>query len=131
MNQVCLVGRVCKEIELRQTQSNMHVTEFALAVNRRKKGDGADFITCVAWNKTAELMAQYVRKGDRIGITGHIQTGRYENKDHINIYTTKVIVDNMEFLESRRADAENAPADAPPPSGPNDFTEVEDDELPF
>lgn len=102
MNKVMLVGRTTKDIELRYTtgQSRTAVAKFTLAVDRIGKDKGADFISCVAFGKTAEAMDKYVKKGHRIGIAGRIQTGSYE-KDGIKIYTTDVVVSEMEFLQPK------------------------------
>ena len=102
MNIICLVGRTTKDIELRHTGSGTAVCNFSLAVNRQKKDDPADYISCIAWNKTAEILSQYVKKGHRIGITGRLQTGSYKNKDGYTIYTTDVVVESLEFLESKQ-----------------------------
>ena len=74
MNNVSLIGRLTKDVEERRTQNGTPVASFTLAVNRRKKEDGADFIPCIAWDKAAETIAKYVHKGDLFGVTGHIQT---------------------------------------------------------
>lgn len=129
MNNVSLTGRTTDYIEVRYTQSQKAVTRFTLAVNRDvKKDDGtreADFITCVAWGKTAELLGKYVQKGDRIGVVGRIQTGSYE-KDGRKIYTTEVIVEKLEFLQNKREEPHEEPQS-------NDFVPLEDtdDDLPF
>ena len=110
MNSVCLVGRLTRDPELRYTTSGMAVVRFTLAVDRRmskgrrmeaeaKNQPTADFISCTAWGKTAETISNYVFKGQRLGVEGRIQTGSYE-KDGQRIYTTDVIVNNMEFLEA-------------------------------
>jgi single-strand DNA-binding protein len=101
MNNVILIGRTTKEIDLRYTTGTnpTAVTLFTLAVDRMK--DGTDFIGCVAFGKTAELMDRYVHKGDKVGIIGRIQTGSYE-KDGRKIYKTDVIVERVEFLGSQR-----------------------------
>ena len=126
MNRVALTGRVTKDIESRMSQSGKEVARFTMAVNRRKKEDGADFISCVAFGKTAEVMAKYVKKGTQIGITGRIQTGSYD-KDGKNVYTTDVIVDEMEFLESKK-EIQTEPASAPEMMDiPDNIT----DDLPF
>ena len=101
MNSVQLIGRLTKDVEERRTQSGGAVAYITLAVDRRKKDAGADFIRCTAFNKVAELLGQYVSKGDRIGVTGHIKTGSYE-KDGRRVYTTDVIIDSLDFLESRK-----------------------------
>lgn len=129
MNRVDIVGRVVRDIEVRYTQSGHAVTGFTVAVSRRKKVDGADFITCVAWGKTAELMGQYVKKGDRIGVSGRIQTGSYE-KDGVTHYTTDVYADEVEFLEPKRAEKKEAePTELTPEE--LGFYAVEDGDLPF
>ncbi len=99
MNNVVLIGRLTKDVELQMTQSNKIFTKFTLAVNR--KTDETDFINCVAWNKTAELMNQFLRKGSLIGIEGHIQTRSYENQHGQRVYVTEVLVNTLEFLEKK------------------------------
>ncbi|RVU55078.1 single-stranded DNA-binding protein [Anaerosphaera multitolerans] len=110
MNNVCLIGRLTRDPELRYTPSGAAVVRFTIAVDRRmskerkmeaeaKNQPTADFISCTAWNKTAELIANYLQKGRRIGVQGRIQTGSYE-KDGRTVYTTDVIVDTMEFLDA-------------------------------
>lgn len=103
MNKVILTGRTTKDIDLRYStgQKQTAIARFTLAVNRYRKDDGADFISCVAFGKTAENMDRYVHNGDKVGIIGHIQTGSYE-KDGRKIYTTDVIVEETEFLSSQR-----------------------------
>ena len=105
VNNVVLVGRLTKDVELRYTQSGMAVAKFILAVNRQFKKEGqpdADFITCTAFGKTAENLANFMRKGSQIGVVGNIQTGSYDDKDGKRVYTTDVICNNIQFLESRR-----------------------------
>lgn len=104
INNVTLVGRLTKDVELKYTQGGMAVAKFILAVNRQFKKDGqpeADFITCTAFNKTAENLANFMRKGSQIGVIGSIQTGSYDDKDGKRVYTTDVICNNIQFLESR------------------------------
>lgn len=96
MNQVTLLGRVTKDIELKGI-----VCAFTLAVTRKSK-DETDFISCKAFGKTAEMLAQYVVKGQQIGIVGKIQTGSYE-KEGKKIYTTDVIVYSMYFCGSNKS----------------------------
>ena len=107
MNRVFLIGRNTKIMELRTTGTGNSIVRFTLAVDRRKK-DETDFISCVAYGKTAELMSRYVDKGHRIGIAGHIQTGSYD-KNGTKIYTTDVIVDEVEFLEPKENKFEDLP----------------------
>src|SRR5699024_7165697 len=92
------IGRTTKDIEMRYTQSGTAVANFTLAINRRFDKEKTDFIRCVAFKKTAELIAQYVNKGDQIGIEGTVQTGSYENKEGQKVFTTDIIVNNVQFL---------------------------------
>ena len=104
INRVVLVGRLTKEPELRSTPSGAKVCQYTLAVNRNRKAEGqpdADFINCVSWNKTAELMNQYLSKGALIGIEGRIQTRSYDNQQGHKVYVTEVITDSVQFLESK------------------------------
>lgn len=103
MNKVVLIGRFCKDNETRVTQgdNSMTILRNSIAVDRRGKDAGTDFINIVAFGKTAEFIDKYFSKGQRIGITGHIQTGSYTNKDGAKVYTTDVIVDECEFVESK------------------------------
>lgn len=99
MNKIMLIGRLTKDIDLKKTQSGMSVARFTLAVNRMKKEE-ADFISCVVFDKRADTMVQYLGKGSLVGIEGHLQTGSYD-KNGVRVYTTDVIVDGFDFLESR------------------------------
>ena len=109
MNEVILIGRVTKDIEVRKTQSGKSVASFTLAVDRRKKEDGADFIPCIAWDKSAETIARYVHKGDLFGVTGYIQTRSYE-KDGRKNYVTEVVTTGFQFLERKREAASDGPS---------------------
>lgn len=105
MNKVILIGRLAADPELRHTQSGKAVASYRLAVDRQNKQDGqpeADFINCVAWNKSAEFASTYLHKGTKIAIEGRIQTGSYE-KDGVKHYTTDIIVDRHEFCESKKS----------------------------
>ena len=124
MNQVILIGRTTKDIEMRTAASGTTVANFTLAVDKFSKGErSADFISCVAYNKTAELLNTYVSKGQKIGIVGRISTGSYQNKNGDKVYTTDVIVNELEFLEPKKK-AEDTAVDL---SG---FDEIPDD-FPF
>ena len=110
INRVVLVGRLTKSPELRKTQNGTSVCKFTLAVNRRVTGQGqpdADFISCVAWNKTADLMLQYLNKGSLIGIEGRLQTGRFTNNNGETIYTCDVMVDALQFLDPKKSEEQN------------------------
>jgi single-strand DNA-binding protein len=101
MNNVSLIGRLTKDVEERRTQNGTPVASFTLAVDRRKKEDGADFINCIAWDKAAETIAKYVHKGDLFGVTGYIQTRNYEKDGRMN-YVTEVVTTSFQFLERKR-----------------------------
>lgn len=104
INNVTLVGRLTKDIEIRKTNSGKSNTSFNLAVNRRFKQEGqpdADFINCVAWNSVADALSKYTSKGSLIGITGRIQTRSYESNGK-KVYVTEVIVNEVTFLEPKK-----------------------------
>lgn len=111
MNQCQLIGRLVKDPELRYSPGGTPVVKFTLAINRQNN-DEADFISCVAFNKLAENLANYQKKGNRIAVTGRIQTGSYENHQGQKIYTTDVIVNSIEFLDYRE-NAQNGSNSAP------------------
>lgn len=110
MNNANLVGRLTRPVDLRYTQSGIAYGSFTLAVTRKYKNkDGereADFINCVIWKKGAELLANYTQKGSLIGVTGPIQTRSYDNQQGQRVYVTEVLVENFDFLESRKNDAD-------------------------
>ena len=119
MNKVVLIGRVTRDPELRYTASNIPSVRFTLAVNRPFENQSgqreADFINIVVWGKQAENVKKYVTKGSLIAVEGRIQTGSYE-KDGQRVYTTDVVADNVQFLESKaqsqnRVDNDVTPSD--------------------
>lgn len=106
MNAVQLVGRFTRDPEVRYTDGGKTIARFSLAVDRRFKvegGESADFISCVAFGKTAEFIEKYFHKGNRIGLQGRIQTGSYDNKEGQKVYTTDVVVESVEFVENANA----------------------------
>lgn len=137
MNKVVIIGRFTRDPEIKYTtgENATATARFSLAVNRRfknKEGNyDADFINCVAFGKTAEFIEKYFTKGMAIGITGRIQTGSYTNKEGQKVYTTDVVVEETEFVESKN----KGTSDNVPNSNANsnsDFEEtVSDDEMPF
>ena len=107
MNKVILMGRLVRDAEVRYSSGNnsMAVARFTLAVDRRFKKDGepsADFISCVAFGKSAEFVEKYVKQGTKIALDGHWQTGSFTNKDGQKVYTNACVVDSMEFAESKK-----------------------------
>ena len=106
MNKVILIGRSTRDVDVRYSQGgdNMAIARISLAVDKKFKRDGeqtADFINCIAFGKTAEVIEKYVVKGTKIAVVGHIQTGSYTNKDGQKVYTTDVVIDELEFCESK------------------------------
>lgn len=109
LNRVVLIGRLTKDPELRMTKTNAQVASFTLAVNRTYKTNGekkedVSFFTCIAWSKTAEVIAQYVKKGQRIGVEGKLQQRSWEDDKGNKRSTVEVVVDNFQFLESGKRD---------------------------
>lgn len=100
-NSVTLIGRPTKDIDVR-VNGETTVARFSLAVDRKKSKDkSADFVSCVAFNKTAEFLNKYVKKGSKIVVLGEIRTGNYTNKDGVKVYTTDVLVNEVEFASSK------------------------------
>ena len=112
MNKVILMGRLTRDPEIRfaQGENALAIARFTLAVDRRFKRDGndqtADFISCVAFGKTAEFCERYAHQGTKLVVEGRIQTGSYTNKDGNKVYTTEVVVENTEFAESKNSSGE-------------------------
>ena len=100
-------GRLGKDIEVMQTQSGIAVTSFSIACERMKKQGqqqaDTDWIDCQAWRHTAEFLGNYAHKGDKLAIEGHLQKGSYQDKDGKTVYSTKVVVDNVEILMQTKA----------------------------
>lgn len=103
MNKVIIIGRLTTDpkVTVSSGEDQMSIARFTLAVDRRKKDSSADFPSCIAFGKTADFIGNYFRKGMKIVIEGHIQTGSYTNKDGQKVYTTDVVADNVEFAESK------------------------------
>lgn len=153
MNRVCLMGRLTRDPELRQTQNGVSVTSFSIAVNRKYDKETADFIDVVAWRQTAEFVTRYFGKGDMIAVEGVIQTRTYEDRQGNNRKAVEVVADQVYFCGSKQSgNTEGAPqaptARAAQPQSSNqsgetqssfsidglgDFEEVDtpDSELPF
>ena len=131
MNNVSLIGRLTKDVQERRTQKGTPVVSFTLAVDRRNKDDGADFIPCIAWDKSAEAIAKYVHKGDLFGVTGYIQTRSYEKDGRMN-YATEVVTTSFQFLERKR----EMPSDDASVQNNSDLyndwgNDIDNSELPF
>jgi single-strand DNA-binding protein len=128
MNKVILTGRVTKDSELTTTTNGVNIAKNTIAVNRKfKNADGeyeADFINIIAWRNVADLLNKYVKKGDRVGIIGSIQTRSYDAPDGSKRYITEVVVDELEFLESKNVTKDN-------PENNAELEHISDDDLPF
>lgn len=119
MNKVMLKGRLTKEADIRYAQTTngeqMAIARYTLAVNRKTKKDEADFISCVAFGKSAEFVEKYLKKGQEILVIGRIQTGSYQNKDGQKVYTTDVVVEEHEFCGTKSEGAQPNPHPEPRP----------------
>ena len=139
MNKAILIGNLANDPETRTTQSGITQCTFRLAVHRRFANQQgvreADFLTIVCWRQTAELCSRYLAKGRKVAVEGSIQTRSYDAQDGSKRYVTEIVADNVEFLGSRDDAQRSVPAapakPAKPAGGKDDFTEVDDDELPF
>lgn len=106
MNKVELIGRLTRDPDVRYANSQneqLCIARYTLAVDRRGKNNDADFISCVAFGKGGEFAEKYLHQGTKIAITGRIQTGSYTNKDGNKVYTTDIVVEEQEFVESKKA----------------------------
>lgn len=107
INRVVLVGRLTRNVELRKTQNGKSVASFTVALDRGFDGEQADFVNCVAWEKTAEFMATYLGKGSLIALDGRLQSRSYENKEGKNVYVLEVVADNLKSLERKKESHED------------------------
>lgn len=128
MNVVSIVGRVTKDIELRETNAGKKVTRFTLAVNRR--GEGTDFIPCIAWEKTAETLAKYITKGRQIGVVGRLVSGSYE-KDGRKASTLDVNVTEFDFCDSKEKPVNRTERRRQEEAKVDRFVDIPDEDLPF
>jgi len=151
MNKVVLIGRLTKDPEVRYTQSGKAVASFTVAVDRRNRRAAeasgqptADFIPCVAWDKLAEIIGNNLSKGRRVGVEGRMQVRSYDAQDGSKRYVTEVVVNELEFLDSRGDNQQGgfspaggqgfgapAPQQAPAPANANFGPALSDEEIPF
>ncbi len=105
MNKAILIGRLTRDPELRTTPTGRNVCQFSIAVNRtytNASGEReADFINCVVWDKQAENLAKYQKKGNQIAVDGRIQTRNYDDKDGKKVYVTEILANNISFLDAK------------------------------
>lgn len=141
MNKVILLGRLTRDPDVRYAsgENSTAVARYTLAVDRRFRREGdsatADFIGCVAFGRQAEFAEKYLRQGTKIAITGRIQTGSYTNREGQKVYTTDVVVEEQEFVESKGASAYRPPKRKTEPETDDDgfmnIPEGVEDEIPF
>ena len=145
MNSVQLIGRLTKDLDLKYTQTGKAVATGTLAVNRRfKNAQGeseADFINIQIWDKGAENLANFTRKGSQIGVNGRIQTRNYENKEGARVYVTEIVVENFTLLENKKDGGGNGQTgqinprgysqSADPFGSAGQSIDISDDDLPF
>ena len=139
LNNVSLVGRLTKDVELRYTPSNVAAATFTLAVNRTFKNENgereADFINCVMWRQQAENLANWAKKGALIGVTGRIQTRSYDNQQGQRVYVTEVVAETFQLLESKGQGVQQRQTQQQAPDFSRSATtnplDISDDDLPF
>lgn len=147
MNKVILMGRLTRDPDIRYStgERSSTIARYTLAVDRRRRAGAegeqtADFISCVAFDRSAEFVEKYLKKGTKVVVTGRIQTGSYTNKDGNKVYTTDVVVEDHEFAESKASSGDDgyAPAVSRPAPGAaagdgfmNIPDGVDDEGLPF
>ena len=149
INTVVLVGRLVKDPELRKTSSGTSYCRFTVACDRRKtskehEDPGADFISCVAWRQAADFIAGYGEKGNQVGVVGSIQTGSYTDRDGRKVYTTDVLADRVQLLETGGKKKADYPRNGTSKStndigreategfgSDSEGVEINDDDLPF
>lgn len=133
MNKVILIGRLTKDPELSYAAgSGVAIARFTLAVNRPFKRDEADFINCVAFNKTAETIGQYLVKWRQIAVSGNIRTGSYDAQDGTKRYTTDVVVEGFEFIGNSQNSGQSQDNNSDGGMNfDNEMTPVDDGDMPF
>lgn len=138
MNNFVAIGRLTKDPEMRYSNGNKAVGSFTIAIGRKYKKDGdpdADFFKCVCFGKTAEFVDKYFKKGQRVVIQGEVQNDNYKNKDGNMVYGTKILVNQVEFGDSKSDAGEPSHTTTETPKAGNDgFMHIPDglaDELPF
>ena len=144
MNKVILLGRLTRDPEVRYSNGangQTAIARFSIAVDRRRSGNNsedqtADFINCVAFGRQGEFAEKYLKKGTKIALTGRIQTGSYTNKDGQRVYTTDIVVEEVEFAESKNTQNAQGGVSSEYPNrmtSDDGFMNIPDDdgELPF
>lgn len=124
MNKVYLIGRLTKDPEFTTTTNNISVAKFTLAIHRKfASANGekeVDFINCVGWRTTADTINKYCKKGEKLAVVGTLQVRSYDKTDGTKVYVTEVIVEEFEFLSTKKADEEQSK-----------LIEIDENKLPF
>lgn len=130
LNRICLMGRIGRDLELKKTNSGVSVVSFPLAVDRNGKDAGTDWIDCVAWRGTAEVLCNYADKGRMIVVEGHLQMRDWTDKNGNKRRSYEVQADSVYFADNRRSEGNDTAA---PQYAAGGFAEVSEDdgELPF
>ena len=137
MNKVILMGRLTRDPDVRysQTDSNMAIARFSLAVDRRFKKQGdtvtADFFNCTAFGKQGEFVEKYLKQGTKIVVTGRIQNDNYTNKEGQKVYSVQIMVEEIEFAENKAAGQGAQNNDSMPSDGFMNIPDGIENELPF
>lgn len=128
MNLVILMGRICKDPDITSSQSGTTIARYSIAVDRRFKKEGeptADFFTCVSFGKQAEFVDRYLKKGTKIVVTGELQNNNYTNKDGQKVRDNRIIIEEIEFAESKKESNNSDSRDV------TEFNHINTDDLPF
>lgn len=135
MNKTIMIANLCSDPELKTTASGISVATFRIAVRRPYQKDKTDYFTVVVWRQLAEVCAQWLKKGHRVGVVGYLSTRDYDGKDGIKRYITEIVADDVEFLTPK---SEGAAKYEPPADGeglfgdePDDFEPLDDEQMPF
>ena len=144
MNKAILIGRLTRDPEIRYTQTNRAVAQFAIAIDRpftNQEGEKeADFLNIVVWDKQAENVGKYIHKGSKVAVEGRIQSRSYENEKGEKRYTTEIIASHIQFLDSKKDDSKFNSMPEPPAPKEKELdpfeqfgneVSISDDELPF
>ena len=141
MNRVNLLGRITKDIELKQTKNEINYTRFSIAVKRDLKDEsgeyGTDFFNVVAWRKTAEFISKYFKKGSRIAISGKLQQNIYTDKDGVERTSVEIVVDDIDFIDKKEEPKEEVKEEKEDPMSDEAFAEfgdsieINDEEIAF
>ena len=136
MNKVMLIGNLTRDPEINTTNGGVSVCRFSIAVTRRfANAEGereADFLNIVVWRNLAETCHKYLKKGSKCAVIGRIQTSSYDAQDGTKRYTTDIVADEVEFLNSRNGEGSDAPISAPKSTSDTaELEPIDDDSLPF